>query len=71
MISTILALAPLLACSPDTLQERVATLLPTQAEQAFAAVPWELNLMRARRTADELERPIFVWIMNGHPLGCT
>jgi len=55
----------------DPIAERVAALVPTAAEERFAAIPWETNLMRARRTAAAREVPLFVWMMNGHPLGCT
>jgi hypothetical protein len=34
-------------------------------------VPWIGNLWEGRRQAAELEKPLFIWAMNGHPLGCV
>ncbi|MDA0812420.1 MAG: hypothetical protein O3C21_08565 [Verrucomicrobia bacterium] len=34
-------------------------------------IPWETNLDVARAKAQAAGRPIFLWEMDGHPLGCT
>jgi hypothetical protein len=34
-------------------------------------IPWRIDLLQARRQAEESKRPIFLWEMDGHPLGCT
>ena len=39
--------------------------------QDWQRIPWRLDLLAARREARELARPLFLWSMNGHPLGCT
>lgn len=53
------------------LEQQIQSLLPTESEQAFREIPWRLNLMEARAAAAAQGRPIFLWIMNGHPFGCT
>ncbi|MCA8926407.1 MAG: hypothetical protein KDD82_31655 [Planctomycetes bacterium] len=62
------ALAALAHAEP-TLHERVVALRP--AREAWQRVGWLTDLSLARRKAAELQRPLFVWAMNGHPLGCT
>jgi|TARA_B110000914_G_C15441442_1_gene436290 hypothetical protein len=55
----------------SSLEERFKLVLPTQTEQEWKAVGWLTNLMKARENAQELKRPIFLWIMVGNPHGCT
>lgn len=43
---------------------------PTAGEDSFAAIPWQVNLWDARRLAAAEGKPIFLWEMDGHPLGC-
>jgi hypothetical protein len=44
---------------------------PGDGEDAWASIPWEIDLWRARRAAAEAGKPIVLWEMDGHPLGCT
>jgi hypothetical protein len=59
-----------LLAGPD-LDRKVADVLPTAAENRYLEIPWRLDLMAARAEAAKAEKPIFIWMMNGHPLGCT
>ena len=34
-------------------------------------IPWQTSLVEAQRKAVNEKRPIFIWAMDGHPLGCT
>ena len=54
-----------------TLEAKIAAILPTKTEEKWMSIPWRTNLMRARQEAQEKGKPMFWWIMNGHPLGCT
>ena len=54
-----------------TLDARIAEILPTQEEDKWLSIPWRTNLMRARQESQYQGKPMFWWIMNGHPLGCT
>ena len=42
----------------------------TKAEK-WAEIPWLTDLWEARKLAAREGKPIFMWAMNGHPLGCT
>jgi hypothetical protein len=39
--------------------------------EKWQTIPWKVDLLLARRQALAEGRPLFVWSMNGHPLGCT
>ena len=44
---------------------------PDAKEQAYKEIPWRNHFWTAVQEAKELGRPILLWTMNGHPLGCT
>lgn len=46
-------------------------LLPTAEEAAFEALPWRNTFAKGLEDAAAAERPLLLWVMNGHPLGCT
>ena len=54
-----------------TLERRIASVVPTPAEEKFLTVPWRTNVMAAREEAQRAGRPLFLWIMVGNPQGCT
>jgi hypothetical protein len=43
---------------------------PLDGEDPFATIPWETNLWDARVKAAAAGKPILLWEMDGHPLGC-
>ncbi len=45
-------------------------LMPAAAE-IWETIAWRTDLAAARAEAVQRHRPLFVWTMNGHPLGCT
>ena len=45
--------------------------LPKPAELAYRAIGWRASYWDAVVEAQELDRPILLWAMNGHPLACT
>ena len=45
--------------------------LPSEDELAFRKLGWRSSLWQAVVEAREADRPILLWAMNGHPLGCT
>lgn len=72
MLFAIVGLLPLAAPPTNSaLEQKIATVLPTEAEDRWLQIPWRTNLMRARLEAQQAGKPLFVWVMNGHPLGCT
>jgi len=39
--------------------------------EKWTEIPWETDLIAARKRAAREGKPLFLWIMDGHPLGCT
>jgi hypothetical protein len=44
---------------------------PAPGEDRWASVPWRTSLWEARQEAARLGKPLVLWEMDGHPLGCT
>lgn len=45
-------------------------LIPDRAKP-WESIPWRIDLAKARRESAVTGKPLFMWAMNGHPLGCT
>jgi hypothetical protein len=45
-------------------------LFPARAEP-WETIGWRVDLLAARDEAIRAKRPLFLWAMNGHPLGCV
>lgn len=54
-----------------TLEQWRAVIEPTREELAWTAIPWRASFWSALVEAQTSERPILLWAMNGHPLGCV
>ena len=48
-----------------------ALIKPQDAELKWAAIHWLADLWEARRQAATQGKPILLWEMDGHPLGCV
>ena len=46
-------------------------ILPSAEESRWKRLGWRSELWGAVQEAKALQRPILLWAMNGHPLGCT
>ena len=44
---------------------------PTRQEARWQEIPWRNTFWDAVQEANRAEKPILLWGMNGHPLGCT
>ena len=44
---------------------------PTGAEQGWHSIGWLASLWDGVEEAHRARKPILLWAMNGHPLGCT
>jgi hypothetical protein len=44
--------------------------LPADGEDEFARIPWLTSIWDARVKAAKEGKPILLWEMDGHPLGC-
>ncbi len=40
-------------------------------QERWTDIPWIGGLWEGRQKAAREEKPLFIWAMNGHPLGCT
>ncbi len=49
----------------------IAFLRPRPDELRWREIPWQTDLRDACRLAVAEQKPIFLWAMNGNPLGCT
>ncbi|MBP9091726.1 hypothetical protein KBI23_11895 [bacterium] len=58
--------------APKTsLDEKIKAVLPRKEEERFLEIPWQSDLLAARARAQELGKPLFIWIMDGNVLGAT
>ena len=55
----------------ENFQELLAAIRPTPDELRWREIPWQTDLRVACRLAAEQGKPVFLWTMNGNPLGCT
>jgi len=39
--------------------------------ERWMEIPWETDLQAARQRAARERKPLLMWVMDGHPLGCT
>ncbi len=46
-------------------------LAPRAEEERWREIPWLPSLAQGLQRAEETGRPLLLWVMNGHPLGCT
>ncbi|MBK6942873.1 MAG: hypothetical protein IPH13_22095 [Planctomycetes bacterium] len=63
--------SPDVTLSIETLDAIHARIVPQDQDQDFLAIPWRAALWPALEEARGLDRPVLLWAMNGHPLGCT
>jgi len=52
-----------------TLDQRLERLRPKPAEEKFMQIPWRTDLLAAREEAQQAGKPLFMWAMDGNPLG--
>ncbi len=45
--------------------------LQPSGDEPWRTIPWKIAILDAQRTAASENKPIFIWAMDGHPLGCT
>jgi hypothetical protein len=56
---------------PEQVGRLQALIKPGPGEDRWASIPWLSDLWQARRLAARQGKPILLWEMDGHPLGCT
>ncbi len=56
---------------PEQFDKLHTLIKPTAGEDKWAEIPWLASLWEARQRAAAEGKPILLWEMDGHPLGCT
>lgn len=49
----------------------IQEILPSADESAWQVIDWKTDLWEARKVAAKQRKPIYLWEMDGHPLGCV
>ena len=44
---------------------------PQESDAAWQRIDWLPSYREGLETAAKAQKPILLWVMNGHPLGCT
>ena len=57
--------------SSDEFRQIRTLVMPDPVEEKWAQIPWLSSLWEARKQAAAEGKPILLWEMDGHPLGCT
>jgi hypothetical protein len=55
---------------PEAFRQLHRDLVPDTSEP-WQQIPWRLELLPAAAVARAEGKRLFLWSMNGHPLGCT
>ena len=45
--------------------------LQPNPQATWRTIPWKTSVLDAQAAAAREGKPIFIWAMDGHPLGCT
>jgi hypothetical protein len=57
--------------NPAQFEKLRGVIRPQASEQKWTEIRWLADLWEARRQAAAQGKPILLWEMDGHPLGCT
>ncbi|MCI0380977.1 MAG: hypothetical protein L0215_25615 [Gemmataceae bacterium] len=57
--------------APGQFAKLHALIKPSAGEDKWATIPWLTSLWEARKQAAAEGKPILLWEMDGHPLGCV
>ena len=57
--------------SIDTLDEWLLYLRPKKKELDWESLGWRPRYWEGLVEAQRTQKPVLLWAMNGHPLGCT
>jgi len=71
LVSPLVAQSTDAAVSEASFRKLVDSIFPKPGEEKWRQTPWVPNISTGRRMAQERKRPLFLWAMNGDPLGCV
>ena len=55
----------------ETLDDWMTLIQPIGDEVRWQDIPWRASMWQAVVDAQAQRRPVLLWTMNGHPMGCT
>lgn len=55
---------------PEQFNQVRTVIKPQRNEDKWASIAWRTDLWAARQEAAAASKPILLWEMDGHPLGC-
>jgi hypothetical protein len=59
------------AVQPEQFAKVHGLIKPKPGDEKWQQIPWLSSLWEARKQAAAAGKPILLWEMDGHPLGCT
>ena len=59
------------ALAPAQFEKLQSLIRPANEDAAWMQIPWNSSLWAARQQAAREGKPILLWEMDGHPLGCV
>ncbi|MBS2029147.1 MAG: hypothetical protein JST54_14685 [Deltaproteobacteria bacterium] len=59
------------AVTVENVSAITALIAPPADEVRYASIGWRRTLWEAAKEAQKADKPILLWAMNGHPLGCV
>lgn len=75
MLTTLLLATALQTAAPvpgaDNIDRWIAYIRPKPAELGFEENRWKATFWEAVVESQRTNKPILLWAMNGHPMGCT
>ena len=45
--------------------------VPNASEASYRKIPWRTSILQGIVEAQKHDKPVMIYLMNGHPLGCT
>ena len=57
--------------SAETLEQWRDHILPSEDDLTWMEIPWLVTFASGVQAANQADKPLLLWVMNGHPLGCT
>ena len=57
------------AIDPAQFEALFASIRPGKSEMRWLEIPWLGTILEGRQAAMTAKKPMFLWAMNGHPLG--
>ena len=74
VLTLVVAFAPPASASepikPESFERIRGVIKPQAREDKWAGIAWQIDLWEARKVAAKEGKPILLWEMDGHPLGC-